>query len=62
MSQCVIRLTWARHELKVLLRALGFQVKKPEVVKMVHDTDPTNEGLVDFALFCQIMVREGVSR
>lgn len=24
------------HELKVLMRALGFDVKKPEVVKMVH--------------------------
>lgn len=24
------------HELKVLMRALGFDVKKPEVIKMVH--------------------------
>jgi len=27
------------HELKVLMRALGFDVKKPEVVKMVHGKD-----------------------
>ncbi len=24
------------HELKVLMRALGFDVKKPEVIRMVH--------------------------
>jgi Ca2+-binding EF-hand superfamily protein len=24
------------HELKVLMRALGFDVKKPEIIKMVH--------------------------
>jgi centrin-3 len=24
------------HELKVLMRALGFDVKKPEVIKLVH--------------------------
>ena len=24
------------HELKVLMRALGFDVKKPEVIKFVH--------------------------
>jgi len=26
------------HELKVLMRALGFDVKKPEIVKIVHGT------------------------
>lgn len=30
------------HELKVLMRALGFDVKKPEVIKMVH-------GMIIFA-------------
>jgi hypothetical protein len=26
------------HELKVLMRALGFDVKKPDIIKMVHGT------------------------
>ncbi|KAJ8610172.1 hypothetical protein CTAYLR_008728 [Chrysophaeum taylorii] len=55
LFDCEKRSRITLHELKVLMRALGFQVKKPEVVKMVHDSDPTNEGLVDFPLFCQIM-------
>ena len=47
------------HELKVLMRALGFDVKKKEVVKLVHDADPggktTGEGMVDFNVFLDIM-------
>jgi Ca2+-binding EF-hand superfamily protein len=30
------------HELKVLMRALGFDVKKPDIIKMVHGTSPTS--------------------
>jgi Ca2+-binding EF-hand superfamily protein len=36
------------------MRALGFDVKKPEVVKMVHDVDPTNAGAVDYLQFLEI--------
>jgi centrin-3 len=47
------------HELKVLMRALGFQVKKKEVVKLVHEADPTakstGEGKVNFNVFLDIM-------
>ena len=46
------------HELKVLMRALGFQVKKRDVVKCIHDIEPTNEGHVDFALYAQIMAEK----
>lgn len=42
------------HELKVLMRALGFDVKKPEVIKMVHDVDPSNTGSVDYEQFLEI--------
>lgn len=43
------------HELKVLMRALGFDVKKPEVIKIVHDVDPNNSGAVDYDQFLEIM-------
>ena len=36
------------HELKVLMRALGFDVKKPDIIRMVH-------GENDFILFISIM-------
>ncbi len=42
------------HELKVLMRALGFQVKKMEVVKWVHEVDPINEGYVNYDKFLDI--------
>lgn len=51
-----------RHELKVLMRALGFQVKKAALVKMVYDVDPHNEGFVDFPLFCDIMAERYADR
>ncbi len=39
---------------KVLMRALGFDVKKPDIVKMVHDIDPNNVGTVDYQQFLEI--------
>mmetsp|Transcript_15258 Transcript_15258/g.35796 ORF Transcript_15258/g.35796 Transcript_15258/m.35796 type:complete len:160 (+) Transcript_15258:100-579(+) len=43
------------HELKVLMRALGFDVKKAEVVKYVHDVDPHNGGFVTFDQYLSLM-------
>lgn len=44
------------HELKVLMRALGFQVKKRDVVAFVHTADPSNDtGTVNFNQFMDIM-------
>ena len=43
------------HELKVLMRALGFQVKKAQVVKYVHELDPDNDGTVSYQLFLKLM-------
>jgi len=42
------------YNLQVLMRALGFDVKKPEVVKMVHDIDPNNAGSVDYEQFLEL--------
>ena len=42
------------HELKVLMRALGFDVKKPDVIKMVHEVDPSNNGTVDYNQFLEL--------
>ena len=37
------------------MRALGFPVKKTELVKLVHEVDPQNEGAVSLANFLEIM-------
>lgn len=37
------------------MRALGFEVKKAEVIKLVHDVDPNNVGTVDYEHFLEIM-------
>ena len=42
------------HELKVLMRALGFDVKKNDVLKLVYEADNTNNGNVNFDLFIEI--------
>jgi len=38
----------------VLMRALGFDVKKHEVVKLVHDVDPRSHDCVNFNQFLEI--------
>jgi hypothetical protein len=42
------------HELKVALRALGFDMKKAEVVKMMRDNDRQGDGLMDWEAFQKI--------
>jgi centrin-3 len=42
------------HELKVALRALGFDMKKAEVVKMMRDNDRQGDGLMDWDAFQNI--------
>lgn len=42
------------------MRALGFNVKKPEVVKLAHDVDPHNNGTIEYESFLEISEwREG---
>jgi centrin-3 len=42
------------HELKVILRALGFDVKKSEVVQMARDYDREESGRIGFEDFADI--------
>ena len=42
------------HELKVAMRALGFDLKKAEVLKLLRDHDKTGSGLVEYDDFVKI--------
>jgi len=46
------------HELKVAMRALGFDLKKAEVLKILRDHDKTGHGLMDFEEFAKISESE----
>lgn len=42
------------HELKVAMRALGFDLKKAEVLKTLRDHDKTGHGLLEYDDFAKI--------
>jgi len=42
------------HELKVLMRALGFPVKKAQVLKMAQEVDPNHGGAIDYDAYLEI--------
>jgi centrin-3 len=42
------------HELKVAMRALGFDMKRQEVLKLLRDNDKSGQGLMEFEDFAQI--------
>lgn len=39
---------------QVLMRALGFQVKRAQVLKMAQEVDPNHGGAVDFETYLEI--------
>ncbi|KII94254.1 hypothetical protein PLICRDRAFT_102225 [Plicaturopsis crispa FD-325 SS-3] len=43
------------HELKVAMRALGFDMKKAEVLKILRDNDEKGKGLMHYDSFIKIM-------
>ena len=47
-------------ELKVAMRALGFEPKKEEVKKMISDIDKDGSGTIDFQEFLQMMTAKMV--
>lgn len=46
------------HELKVAMRALGFDVKKAEVLKLMKEYDRNETGQVTYADFLDIMTQK----
>ncbi|KAJ6562985.1 Ca2+-binding EF-hand protein [Mycena sp. CBHHK59/15] len=50
------------HELKVAMRALGFDVKKAEVLKILRDHDKSGNNLMDFEDFAKIMSERILAR
>lgn len=50
------------HELKVALRALGFDVRKPEVIELMREYDKTSSGRIDYPDFMEIMTRKIAER
>ena len=43
------------HELKVAMRALGFEPKKEEVKKMIAEVDREGKGVIEFGDFMELM-------
>ena len=49
-------------ELKVAMRALGFEPKKEEIRKMIADADRDGSGVIDFAEFLDMMTQKMAER
>merc|ERR1711872_890045 len=45
-------------ELKVAMRALGFEPKKEEIKKMIQEIDKENTGTIDFNDFLTMMTKK----
>ncbi|KAI8613918.1 hypothetical protein BC830DRAFT_1066068 [Chytriomyces sp. MP71] len=50
------------HELKVAMRALGFDVKKAEVLKILREFDKEGHGLIEYADFAKVMTERILDR
>ncbi|KAK1229474.1 Calcium-binding component of the spindle pole body (SPB) half-bridge [Marasmius sp. AFHP31] len=50
------------HELKVAMRALGFDLKKAEVLKLLRDNDKTGQGFMNFEDFAVAMSERILAR
>lgn len=50
------------HELKVAMRALGFDVKKAEVLKVLRDYDGDETGKISFEDFNEVMTDKMLER
>lgn len=50
------------HELKVAMRALGFDAQKSEVLQIIKENDRANRRLISFDDFSSVMTRKIISR
>lgn len=50
------------HELKVAMRALGFELKKAEVLKLIRDHNRQGDDLMDYDDFVKIMTAHILAR
>jgi len=50
------------HELKVAMRALGFDVKKADVLKLMKEYDRNETGQIEYADFVDIMTQKMAER
>ncbi|KAK0526273.1 Calcium-binding component of the spindle pole body (SPB) half-bridge [Tilletia horrida] len=50
------------HELKVAMRALGFDLKKAEVLKILKDNDRSGQGFIEWEDFNRIMTERIAAR
>jgi centrin-3 len=44
-----------RHELRVAMRAMGFDVSKSEIIEIMEQKDPDNTGTIKFAAFQEVV-------
>jgi Ca2+-binding EF-hand superfamily protein len=57
---CYFAGTIDAKELKVAMRALGFEPKKEEIKKMIADIDKDGSGTIDFNEFLEMMTAKMV--
>lgn len=55
MLRVHIQIDFSNLELKVAMRALGFEPKKEEIKRMVADVDREGKGVVEFPDFLELM-------
>ena len=50
------------HELKVCMRALGFEPKKEEIKRMMNEADRDGSGVIEFPEFLDLMTQKMADR
>ena len=50
------------HELKVTMRALGFDVKKAEVMQLMREYDRDERGRLEFSDFIEISKKKQIQK